>query len=504
LARRASRLAARLALAHVASLPPANLPGTANGRAREERNMTSNTHETPDSGPGSQLPQMLIASRRPALLAGHANTLDVLVRVQAPAAAPAAAPRHPLHLALVIDRSGSMSGHPLAEARRCAEFVLDGLEPDDRLALVVYDDQVQTLVPATRVGDAREVLRRAVHAIDSGGSTNLHGGWRRGVECLLPHVTPQAVSRVILLSDGCANAGLCEPQAIFAQCAEFASAGIGTSTYGLGHGFNEDLMIGMGRAGQGTAYYGQTADDLMDPFREEFDLLNALCARALRLEVVTPPGVKVKLLNAYPAAGDGAWALPDLAYGGEAWAVLRLKVPAPALPAAGSAAQDLRQLLTLALRYTGLDGEPRAIQPQSLALPVLPASAFHAIAEDELVVRRVGELEAAELQQRARLSAMRGDWSAVMALLQRAERLGAENPWIAAALVELRQLAERRDDVMFAKESAFSSVRMQGRLAAVSETRDGLDAAPASYLRRKSAQGKGEPPAARGTRPEGR
>ena len=40
-------------------------------------------------------------------------------------------------------------------------------------------------------------------------------------------------------------------------------------------------MIGMARAGHGASYYGETADDLMDPFREEFDLLNALCARGV-------------------------------------------------------------------------------------------------------------------------------------------------------------------------------------------------------------------------------
>ena len=49
-------------------------------------------------------------------------------------------------------------------------------------------------------------------------------------------------------------------------------------------------MIGMARAGHGTSYYGASADDLMDPFREEFDLLNALCARRLRLEVEPAPG----------------------------------------------------------------------------------------------------------------------------------------------------------------------------------------------------------------------
>jgi len=106
---------------------------------------------------------------------------------------------------------------------------------------------------------------------------------------------------VILLSDGCANHGLLDHDQIYAQCAELARAGVSTSTYGLGHGFNEELMIGMARHGQGSSYYGQTADDLMDPFREEFELLNALCARRLRLEIAPAAGVKAKMLNDYVA-----------------------------------------------------------------------------------------------------------------------------------------------------------------------------------------------------------
>jgi len=101
------------------------------------------------------LPTLLATPRRPALLAEHDNTLEVLVRLQAPDAPAELPQRNPLHLALVIDRSGSMSGRPLAEARRCAEFVLDGLLPTDRLSLVVYDDDVDTLVPAVPVGDGR-------------------------------------------------------------------------------------------------------------------------------------------------------------------------------------------------------------------------------------------------------------------------------------------------------------------------------------------------------------
>ena len=435
-------------------------------------------------------PAMIITARRPALLAGHDNELDVLVRVQAPDAPAELPKRNPLHLALVIDRSGSMSGQPLDEAKRCAEFVLDGLQATDRLSLVVYDNQVQTLVPTMPLHD-KEFARRAIRAIDSGGSTDLHGGWFQGAETLAPHTKENITSRVILLSDGCANHGLLDHDQIHAQCAEFARAGVSTSTYGLGHGFNEELMIGMARHGQGSSYYGQTADDLMDPFREEFELLNALCARRLRLEIAPAAGVKAKMLNDYVADGDNAWLLPNLAFGGEAWAVVRLRVPSPV--AAGDAEAAALALCSFSLRYTTLDGEPRAIQPMSLALPVLPASAFGAIAEDELVARRTDELEAAYLQTKARAAARRGDWASVARSLKRAERIAANNPWVAESLNELRELAARKDEVMFAKESAFSARAMSTRLAGRDEMGSAYDApASAAYLRRKGSQGKAE------------
>jgi hypothetical protein len=62
-------------------------------------------------------PQVVITPLKPALIANHAHTLPVLVRVQAPDADPSVVQvRQPYHLSLVIDRSGSMSGQPLQEA----------------------------------------------------------------------------------------------------------------------------------------------------------------------------------------------------------------------------------------------------------------------------------------------------------------------------------------------------------------------------------------------------
>jgi Ca-activated chloride channel family protein len=275
------------------------------------------------------IPNVLITPRRTALLAGHDNDLQVLVRIQAPQAPDGSPSRAPLHLSLVIDRSGSMSGEPLDHAKRCAGFMLDGLTPTDRLSVVSIDEHVTTLSPATLLAD-KSGVSRAIRDIVAGGMTNLHGGWLQGAETLAPHTSAATISRVILLSDGNANVGIVDAPRILEQCAELANAGVTTSTYGLGRKFNEDLMIGMARHGQGHSYYGSTANDLMDPFREEFALLNATCARYLQLEIDATSGIGVTMLNEYIAAGSAtpatAWCLPDLAYGGEAWALVHLRI----------------------------------------------------------------------------------------------------------------------------------------------------------------------------------
>jgi Ca-activated chloride channel family protein len=58
------------------------------------------------------------------------------------------------------------------------------------------------------------------------------------------------LSRVILLSDGCANDGLTEVPQIAAHVSELAQAGVTTSTYGLGRHFNEALTGACGRAAE--------------------------------------------------------------------------------------------------------------------------------------------------------------------------------------------------------------------------------------------------------------
>jgi Ca-activated chloride channel family protein len=431
---------------------------------------------------------LVMTPARAAVLADHRSTVDLLVRVQAPPQPEKDRPaRGPVHVALVVDRSGSMSGKPLAEAKRCARMVVDGLNPGDKATIVIYDDSVERLTDLLGM-DQRDTLRRAIDSIDEGGCTNLHGGWLAGAETLAPHTGAGILSRVILLSDGCANSGITAVGTITDQVAQLADAGVTTSTYGLGRSFNEELMTAMADAGRGNAYYGQSADDLADPFQEELALMGALCAREVELLVETAAGVSANVLNGYRRGARGGWRLPDVAYEGEAWALVQLTVEA------GTAtAGEVRDLVKVRAAWRDLDGVEHETSPESLALPAMPAAAYAAVAEDELVRRRANELLVAGMQQTARDAARRHDWNAVNLALAQARQMARDNPWLEGVVEELEGLARQRDELMFAKEAMYSSRRMRSRMAHVNECQDPGSMDAPDYLRRKRAQGKAEP-----------
>ena len=125
------------------------------------------------------------------------HDVHAMVELTVPDAIGAAA-RPPLRLALVLDRSGSMDGPKLAVAKRCAAWLAERLRPEDELALVSFDDEVRLHAPLAPVNGG---MRGAIASLRPGGSTNLSGGWLKGLEQLRP-APADGVRKILLLTDG--------------------------------------------------------------------------------------------------------------------------------------------------------------------------------------------------------------------------------------------------------------------------------------------------------------
>ncbi|MDP9327021.1 MAG: VWA domain-containing protein [Actinomycetota bacterium] len=203
--------------------------------------------------------------------------------------------RRPLHVALVLDRSGSMAGAKLETAKACAAYLARRLGPADQLSIVTFEDEVQLVYPLQDVQHAGLALQHAIAGISPGGMTNLSGGWLKGVEQLRAVPGGTGPRRVLLLTDGQANQGVVDPAQLEAFAKSAGDDGVATTTIGFGEGFDEDLLTAMADAGVGNAHFAASHEEAPGIFAAEFDGLVSLAAQNVSVEV--RPGDEVELVG---------------------------------------------------------------------------------------------------------------------------------------------------------------------------------------------------------------
>jgi Ca-activated chloride channel family protein len=199
--------------------------------------------------------------------------------------------RAPVNLAIVLDRSGSMNGEKIQRAKEAAVDAVRQLGPNDIVSIVTYDDVVNVLVPATKLTDVEQVVEK-IRKIKVGGRTALFAGVSKGVAEVRKFLDKEHVNRVILLSDGLANIGPSSAGELASFGESLVKENISVSTFGLGLGYNEDLMSGLASNSGGNHLFVENAEVLADVFRREFDDVLSVVAQEVDIQVTIPEGIR--------------------------------------------------------------------------------------------------------------------------------------------------------------------------------------------------------------------
>lgn len=305
--------------------------------------------------------------------------------------------RAPLNLALVLDRSGSMQGAKLFYAQRAACYLLDQLDAGDHVALVAFDDEVTLLsprVPATE--SQREALKAAVRTLTEGGCTDLAGGWEAGMQQLVAGGRLDGITRVLLLTDGLANRGQTDTEALIHQAQQWREKGISTSTFGVGLDFNEYLLEAAAVAGGGHFYFVERPEQLPDIFRDEVGEMLTMVAREAVLTITVPAGVAVEVLggSVYEQHDDRVRIFLGEFGAGER-RVIYTRLLTPPAPT-GTALRFSAQLV-----YAAPHGEGGGTLLAEQSFRYAPAAEVAQTTVEEGVLRRAGEVEIAAATARA-------------------------------------------------------------------------------------------------------
>ena len=422
------------------------------------------------------------------------KNLQLLVRLSAPQTQNLK--RTPLSLAIIIDRSGSMGTDNMMAALDCTRDLVNRLHDEDEVSVVSYDTQVEVEMELMSAREAKHHIVSSLAHIHARGSTDLHSGWLKGVEMLAHRSNNNRMCRVVLLSDGQANHGETNVDTISSQVARMAAAGITTSTVGIGVGFNEMLMTSMAIAGQGTAMYGDSAQDLAEPFDAEIGLLSGLAWREVTLSINSKTH-KWNMHNDYARIRGSispTWRMPSIATNSEAWMALSVPMDSAIRAQERHPKGYALELTIKAKDDNGIEHTFHAYLPR---LPVLTASEYNALPTDEMVYRRFTEVESADLQRAARKAVQRRDWAQVQEMLDDIERRAFDNPWLQSTVQMLKVLLSNRDHGRMEKELMYASYSMKSRLSEIDEmsfNSNSEEVSKAAFLRRKSYQGRRSTP----------
>ena len=192
--------------------------------------------------------------------------------------------RQPVALTFVVDTSGSMDrADRIGLVRESLSLLVEELNRDDTVAIVTYSGSSDIVLEPTPVRNRDEILD-SIDRLRTGGSTNLQAGLDTGYDLAREAFREDGVNRVIIASDGLANAGITDVDRLAERLRDDADDGISIVTVGYGlNGFNDTTMEQLADQGDGFFAYVDTIDEAERLFSE--DLTSTLITAAIDAKI---------------------------------------------------------------------------------------------------------------------------------------------------------------------------------------------------------------------------
>jgi len=243
---------------------------------------------------------------------------------------PATGTLAPLNVALVLDRSGSMSGAPFRNMVGAAETFVNQLRDGDRVSIVAFSDGVYEAVPPVIIDpNTRGAAVGSIGALASGGGTNFSGGLLAGLFEVFSAYNYWQVNQVVLFSDGQPNIGITSATELARIAERAAEHGVSVTTIGFGDGHDELLMQGIADASGGYYYYVDKPADFAPIFQREAGAILRSASRRTEVAFTIPPGLQVEDVLGYDyiVSGGTLWVrMGSVPHGEERYVVLKMRV----------------------------------------------------------------------------------------------------------------------------------------------------------------------------------
>ncbi len=242
-----------------ASLEKGQLPDAASVRSEE----FINAFDYRDPEPPAGLPIAFAWERARYPFAHNRDLLRFSVKT----AALGRQPGRPLNLVLLLDNSGSMERADRVRIIHEALRVLaTQLQAQDTLSVVTFARTARLWVdgvPGTQAGAVFE----QVGGLTPQGGTNLEEAMRLAYETALRHYLAGGINRVVLLTDGAANLGDVDPDALKQKVEAHRKQGVALDCFGIGwEGYNDDLLEMLTRNGDGRYGFINTPEEAATEF----------------------------------------------------------------------------------------------------------------------------------------------------------------------------------------------------------------------------------------------